>query len=115
MKNAWSYIWMDLYRYNKLKGITGLIRGIMIPGFRYIFLYRLASQHKNKRNIQRLFYKIILRRYVIKYGIQIPIQTEIGSGFYIGHFGNIVVGPMVRFGNYCNISQGVTIGATNRG
>ncbi|HET53781.1 MAG TPA: hypothetical protein ENN33_01030 [Ignavibacteria bacterium] len=56
-----------------------------------------------------------LHQLSIKYGIQIPVGTEIGSSFYIGHFGNIVVNPNAKIGKNCNIAQGVTIGQSNRG
>ena len=49
------------------------------------------------------------------YGIQIPWGTHIGKGFYIGHFGTIVVNGGAVIGDNVNISQGVTIGQTNRG
>ena len=52
---------------------------------------------------------------MVKYGISIPHQTSIGSGFYIGHFGGIVVNYKTKIGNNCNISQNVTIGRANRG
>jgi len=57
----------------------------------------------------------IVSHYTFKYGISIPPETVIGSGFYIGHFGGIVVSPKSKIGKNCNISQGVTIGQTNRG
>ncbi|MGE5865508.1 MAG: serine O-acetyltransferase, partial [Rhizobacter sp.] len=37
------------------------------------------------------------------------------SGFYIGHFGGIVVNGESVIGKNCNISQGVTLGQANRG
>ena len=49
------------------------------------------------------------------YGIQIPESTRIGEGFYIGHFGTIVVNAKAVIGKNVNISQGVTIGVANRG
>lgn len=58
---------------------------------------------------------LILKHYVYKYGISIPYETEIGSGFYIGHFGGIVVNECSIIGKNCNISQGVTLGRSNRG
>jgi serine O-acetyltransferase len=112
MKNVIKH---DLFRYNKLSGYRGLLRGMMIPGFRFMFFLRLASQYQNKNSIKRIFYKLILRKYVVKYGIQIPASTEIGEGFYIGHFGNIVVSANAKIGKNCNIAHGVTIGQTNRG
>ena len=47
-------------------------------------------------------------------GIQIPFSVKVGKGFYIGHFGNIIIGKDVVIGSYCNISQGVTIGQAGR-
>jgi serine O-acetyltransferase len=50
-----------------------------------------------------------------KLGIDIPPLTEIGSGFYIGHFGGIIIHEKSVIGKNCNISQGVTLGQANRG
>jgi serine O-acetyltransferase len=50
-----------------------------------------------------------------KLGISISPLTEIGSGFYIGHFGGIVINEKSVIGKNCNISQGVTLGQANRG
>ena len=43
-------------------------------------------------------------------GIYISTDARIGPGFYVGHFGGIVVGAGAVIGRDCNISQGVTIG-----
>jgi serine O-acetyltransferase len=52
---------------------------------------------------------------MFKFGIQIGYEVEMGSGFYIGHFGTIIISSSAVVGNNCNISQGVTIGRTNQG
>ena len=57
----------------------------------------------------------MVRHYMFKFGIQIGYMVEIGSGFYIGHFGDIIVNSKAVIGKNCNISQGVTIGQMNRG
>lgn len=36
-------------------------------------------------------------------------------GFYIGHFGGIVISAKAKIGKNCNISQNVTIGYSSRG
>jgi serine O-acetyltransferase len=59
--------------------------------------------------------RLILRKISFQLGISIPYKTEIGSGFYIGHFGCIIISGNCKIGNNCNISQGVTIGGSNRG
>jgi serine O-acetyltransferase len=51
-----------------------------------------------------------LRHYQIKYSIQIPYQTQIGKGFRIAHFGNIVINPGTKIGTNFNIANGCTIG-----
>jgi len=51
----------------------------------------------------------------ILWGIEIPRQTRIGPGLYIGHFGGIVVNPSAVLGRNCTLSQGVTIGVSGSG
>jgi serine O-acetyltransferase len=46
-------------------------------------------------------------------GISIASGAEIGPGLYIGHLSCIIVGPNVRMGENCSLSQGVTIGEHN--
>lgn len=104
----------DLYRYGGLQGRMGLVKGIIsIPGFRLLFFKRKCELSTNY--ILKLMYRLIYRRYFIKYGIQIPHNTKIGKGFYIGHFGGIVINTNAIIGCYCNIAHNVTIGQTNRG
>ena len=43
--------------------------------------------------------------------IQIPLETKIGYGFYIGHGGPVIINGTTIIGNNCNISQFTTIGA----
>lgn len=53
------------------------------------------------------------KRLTVKYGIQIPRNTKIGYGFYIGHGIGIVINPTTIIGNNCNISQFTTIGSND--
>lgn len=48
-------------------------------------------------------------------GISVPASCNIGPGFYIGHFGTIIVHPDTVMGTGCSIGQGVTIGTAGRG
>jgi serine O-acetyltransferase len=57
----------------------------------------------------------MLYRFTYKLGISIPFSTEIASGFYIGHFGGIIINGESVIGKNCNISQGVTLGQSSRG
>jgi serine O-acetyltransferase len=51
----------------------------------------------------------MLRRYKFKHGISIPRTTQIGSGLYIGHVGNIVVNAGSVIGKNCNLFHGVSL------
>lgn len=55
------------------------------------------------------------RIYMYKYGFQIPVGTKIGKGFYIGHFGTLVINGKAEIGDNCNVAHNVTIGQENRG
>lgn len=57
----------------------------------------------------------LYRRFYFKYGIQIPLETIISPAFCIGHFGNMAINSGAVIGSKCNISNGVTVGQTNRG
>lgn len=48
-------------------------------------------------------------------GIHLDSRAEIAPGFYVGHFGSIYVGPGVRIGRDCNISQMCFISAAEEG
>jgi serine O-acetyltransferase len=104
----------DLYRYDQLTGIKGLFKGLLTPGFRYMFFHRKAAQCR-KKSISWLFYSLIKHHYSYKFGFQIPSCTTIGPGFYIGHFGTIVINGEAVIGKNCNIGHSVTIGQANRG
>lgn len=102
----------DLYRYFGKSGMITFLKGFLFPGFAYTYFLRKAYGSKG---LARLFYRILLRICMIRYGIQIPYTTKIGAGFYIGHFGNIVINDHSIIGENCNVAQGVTIGQANRG
>jgi serine O-acetyltransferase len=103
----------DLYRYvPKQFKKKYLLRGFRSQGFRYMFLKRKLD-NKKYGSISWLILKIIIRHYTYKYGFQ--IGGKIGKGFFIGHFGTIVVSEEAIIGNNCNIAHGVTIGNTRRG
>lgn|SRR5690606_29319436 len=113
MNSFGTVIHEDLYRYAGGTTFSLFIKTFLSkPGFRYTFILRLCGKF-SKYNPIGLVARIYLVHLQSKYGIQIPHTTKIGGGFYIGHFGNIVVNSKVEIGRNCNISQGVTIGVTN--
>lgn len=104
----------DLYRYGGLTGWKGFYKGLSYPGFRYTYLLRKVLKSR-KHTIKRRLFAILLRRYGLKYGYQIPFDTEIGPGLYIGHFGTIVINEKAKIGRNFTITHGVTVGQANRG
>lgn len=98
-RNLLRYLlWGESYRYNFWMRTCGYTRGHPLLRYTVYPFARLMLGHLNYRM-----------------GISIPAGTRIGSGFYIGHFGGIVVSQKAVIGRNCNISQGVTIGRANRG
>lgn len=102
----------DLYRYGGLTGTKGFLKALRTPGFRFTWLLRKTAS--SGPHI-RWFYALLKRRYIFRYHFQIPTNTKIGEGFYIGHFGMLVINENTVIGKYCNIAAGVTIGQANRG
>lgn len=113
-----SHIYNDLFRYKgRVTFKIFLEYFILHPGFKYTFWMRVCGYLKQKKALYPVFIisRLILQRYKYKYGIDIYPATKIRSGFYIGHSGGIVVNVNSVIGKNCNISQGVTIGVSNRG
>jgi len=109
----------DLHRYARKSDIFALVKVFLTtPGYRYSFFMRLCHYLKSK-TITRYsifpFIWLMYRHYMIKYGIIIPYETKIDSGFYIGYWGGIVVTHLAKIGKNCNISPNVNIGRANRG
>lgn len=104
----------DLFRYGGLTGMKGFMKGIFIPGFRFMCILRKISESR-RYSLKWLILTFLKSIYTYKYGFQIPSNTEIGEGFYIGHFGTIVINGKVKIGKNCNIAHCVTIGQANRG
>jgi serine O-acetyltransferase len=101
----------DLYRHGGLSGFRGFCKGLLQPGFRYSFLFRLMAARKTSSPLS-FFLRVMLRRYRFKYGFEINPQARIGAGFHLtDHCGPVVIGP-VRIGKLCTIAHNVTIGRT---
>jgi serine O-acetyltransferase len=79
-----------------------------------MFILR-KSANSRKHSLKWYLYRILLRHYSYKYGYQIPYNTKIGPGFFIGHFGTLVISDKASFGKNCNIAHCVTVGKASRG
>ncbi len=116
-KELKKIILSDLYRYGYgicEKKIPFFTRKCLY-GYKFTKILRSCKYYKNKNKIKFIYYRLLLDKYSLKFGFQISWGTEIGSGFYLGHLGNVVINSQAIIGKNVNISQGVTIGITNRG
>jgi len=116
MASVKSLIRDDLYRYtgqSTLKVFFNIY--FRSPGFKYMFWFRIVSHIRDKYKWLYPLFWFKIRRLQYKFGYDIPIGTTIEPGFYIGHFGGIVITYKALIGKNCNISQGVTIGYSSRG
>lgn len=68
---------------------------------RFLYFYRTKN-------------KFFLRKYKLKYGLEI-YSDHIGEGLFLGHAFNITINKNAIIGTNCNIHKGVTIGQENRG
>jgi serine O-acetyltransferase len=114
-----NLVYSDLYRHTGKVTVAIFLKNLAAnPGFKYSFWMRLCSFFSSRKSMRYFFSplaRLMLARYRYKYGIDIPHTTLIGSGFYIGHFGGIVVNYRSTIGKNCNISPGVVLGQANRG
>lgn len=115
MQGNQSIIQKDFYRESgKWLSPVQIWAKCINPNLHFIYILRKAQQYR-KNSILGGFWRLVLRHHQIKYGFQIYPETEIGEGFYLGHWGSVVINPKAKIGKNCNIAQGVTIAQANRG
>ncbi len=126
-------IYSDLYRYtgnnrrhDKLF-LTYVQELLSCPEFRFIstlrrtqyYYYKMQSDKKDIHfylaSIAFKYFNASLDRKSRKYHFQIPYDTRIGKGFYIAHFGRLIIHPKTVIGHNVNVSTGVVIGTQFRG
>ena len=76
---------------------------------------RKCEYYKNKGGLGKIKYlknKILKKRLGLKLGFDIP-EGVFDAGLRINHFGNIIVNGNSKVGRWCDIHQGVNIGASN--
>ena len=110
-ENIQIKMWEDLYRYEGAKSRRWNIRMkylFFVPEYTYIYVFRRTQRSENFLSF--FIWSALLR--IISYvtHIQIPATTQIGKGFYIGHWGMIIVNPSAVIGRNFSISAGALIG-----
>ena len=125
-------VYADLFRYTgnarRAKNIyTTYIQELMSsPEFHYISTLRRTRYYYDqilrydgiKGTLYNVKFKVFswwLDRLSRKYHFQIPYDTNIGKGFYLAHFGRVIIHPKSVIGYNVNVSTGVVIGNQFRG
>ena len=108
---------MNLFKYDLYRcygsNVSFKNKLFLTNGLKYLKLFRKYQNTSNK--LLKLIYKVRIKKYSKKSFIQIPCDTNIGKGFYIGHDGRVIINSKTIIGDNCNIATGVTIGQENRG
>lgn len=116
-----EFIKSDLYRYHSKDDWWTFVKSYFTDeGFKYSFWMRTNNYLGNIKglfflNPIYLFSKVVQRHLKYKFGIQIHSYGRIDKGLYINHYSGIFINGNVVIGKNFTISQGVTIGVTNRG
>lgn len=81
------------------------------PVWKFQIILRKHEYYLNCTNniLMQYFYAYMHKRYGIKLGFSIPCNV-FGPGLRINHYGLIIVNPMSKIGEWCDIHQGVNIG-----
>ncbi len=125
-------VYSDLFRYTgnarRFKNIyrTYLDELRSSPEFSYISAFRRTRYYYDQiaryDGLRHKYYQFLftihnwwLDRLSRKYHIQIPYDTNIGKGFYLAHFGRVIIHPKSTIGHNVNVSTGVVIGTQFRG
>jgi serine O-acetyltransferase len=107
-------IWSDLERYRGAPTVTKLLRELIVGiGFKYLFFLRLNHYLDSRSRIWlpiQLMGRLLLRRYSLKFGIDISRFASVGPGLKIEHFGGVFVNRAARIGKHCTLCQDVTLG-----
>lgn len=118
--DLWRTLRADVHRYRGASDAKVLAEcWFREPGFRFTWYLRKVSFYaQSKRGLgflPYLYHRVLLNHYRFRYGFDISPTTQIGPGFYLGHFGGVVISPFAVIGANVNVAKGATIGATSRG
>jgi len=108
----------DLKRYQNLES-----KGIYLffeQGLWAIAVYRFGRAVRAVRipiisQLLKLTAFLLFKQMEIMTGISLPASARIGKGFYVGHFGGIILHSDVQIGENCSVGPGVVIGTRGGG
>lgn len=108
-----TYAYQQGSRWHRLAASLGS------PGVHAVVVYRFGQWARSQPILVRclldpLYWasSVLVR---IAWGIQLPRSARIGPGLYLGHFGGITISGLAVIGRNCNLSHGITIGASGKG
>lgn len=115
-RHVLNQIRSDVFRWSgKTVRITNFLKLFLFqPCVRYMVIYRFTSGYSKYSIIGalgRIWYNLLKG----KYALQVYLNAQIGNGFRLNHYGNIIINQGSIIGENCNVSQGVTIGNVSRG
>ncbi|KQA25143.1 serine acetyltransferase [Vibrio metoecus] len=112
MSSPWALIKSDLYRHTGRISIGLIMKHLLLnAGFAYMFWFRLCrSRNMLVRTLARLMHRILS----VRYQIQLPKETQVGPGLYLGHATGVIVNSTAKIGANCNLSPFTVIGS-NKG
>ncbi len=108
----------DIGRHRSLG--AGVFDLLFIQGVWAVVVYRFGQWARRIKIpllgfLMRLLAFFLFKLIEITTGISVPSSAVIGKGFYIGHFGGIVLHSEVTMGENCSIGPGVLIGTRGSG
>jgi serine O-acetyltransferase len=118
---AWCRLIYTDYRRYRATEESALTTIFLTQGFWASCVYRFSRGlvHGMRPGILRktlkAFTALLQKAVEIVTGICIPRECNIGEGFYIGHYGTIILPRYGRIGHNCNIGQNATIGIVVKG
>lgn len=110
--SVFKLIQSDLYRFGGDVGLKVIVKTLLSNNrsFKYTFWLRLCG---SKNVFIGLVARYMHRHLSNKYQIQIPKETVIGPGLYLGHATTVVVSSAAIIGKNCNLSHFVNIGSNH--
>lgn len=122
--NSWKdftvCLYADAFRYlgdyGKINPLEWFVYYLRHPNYRYVFWMRLVQFSYGRKwlIVVRLYAYLRLQMIRNKTCMQISPKIKIGKGFYVGHWGSIVINAR-EIGENVNIIQTCTIGVAYRG
>ena len=112
----------DIRAFWSKRGDTGVLHSALYlltcHGLHSMMLFRLGKVIYSFpipiiSHVLKIIYRLLNFLLSTVYGISINPVSEIGPGFYIGHYGGIFIRGNI--GKNCSVSQGVTFGSKGAG